>query len=79
MPVPERVIIGIEGSRLYGGQEIFGEIIGLGTPGDYKPCIGKLPSGELLLVAFTTNQLQGPVRRCREEILLFRSGDDGRS
>ena len=28
------------------------ERIAIGSPGDYKPCIPRLPSGELLIVAF---------------------------
>ena len=75
----QEVAIPIESPRHFMGQEIPGEITSLGAPGDYKPCIAKLPSGELVLVAFSALQLQGPVKQHREEILLFRSGDGGRS
>ena len=47
----------------------------IGKPGDYKPCVARLPSGELLLVAFHQNQLGGG--KVREETILFRSADGG--
>ena len=77
--MPEEVRIEIESPRLFEGKPMTGEVTPLGTPGDYKPCVAKLPSGELVLVAFSAVQLQGPARKYREEILLFRSGDGGRS
>jgi len=56
----------------------------VGSPGDYKPCVARLPDGELLLVAFRQNQLDGTRRvggqevpLIREDILLFRSRDGG--
>jgi hypothetical protein len=75
----QRVAIPIESPRRFEGKEVLGEITSLGAPGDYKPCVAKLPSGELVLVAFSALQLQGPLKQHREEILLFRSGDGGRS
>ena len=77
--MPEEVRLEIESPRLFEGTTMTGEITSLGTPGDYKPCVAKLRSGELVLVAFSAAQLQGPERKYREEVLLFRSGDGGRS
>ena len=56
----------------------------LGAPGDYKPCIARLPDGELITVAFRQHPLDRTRRigdreipLIREDILLFRSQDDG--
>ena len=49
----QEVVIPIERPGRLKGREIPGEVISLGAPGDYKPCIAKLPSGELVLVAFS--------------------------
>jgi hypothetical protein len=46
------------------------ERIALGRKGDYKPCIARLPSGELLVVAFHGHKLDGG--KYREDMLLFR-------
>ncbi len=48
---------------------------GVGTPHDYKPCIAKLPSGELLIVAFRGHGLADG--KIREDESLFRSLDEG--
>jgi len=53
------------------------ERISLGVPDDYKPCLGRLPDGELLLVTFHPLELGGG--RIMEQNLLFRSGDGGRT
>jgi len=53
------------------------ERVALGEPDDYKPCIAKLPSGELLLSAFHQHRLDGG--KIREQNLLFRSRDGGRT
>ena len=52
--------------------------IALGTKGDYKPCIAKLPNGELLIVAFDAShkKIEGGFR---EDMLLWRSRDGGRT
>ena len=71
----ETVEIGIESPRALAGQRITGERVPVGVPGDYKPCIARLPDGRLLLVAFAPYQLEKG--RKREEILLFRSEDGG--
>ena len=57
--------------------EIRCERISLGEKGDYKPCIARLPSGELLVVAFHGYNLEGG--KYREDMILFRSGDGGKT
>jgi len=52
--------------------------IPLGKKGDYKPCIAKLPNGELLIVAFDASHVKiGD--GFREDMLLWRSMDQGRT
>ena len=53
------------------------ERIPLGVPDDYKPCVARLPSGELLVVCFHQHQLPGG--KIREDMLLFRSTDGGKT
>ena len=53
------------------------ERISLGEQGDYKPCIVGLSSGELLVVAFHGYQVEGG--KLREDMILFRSGDGGKT
>ncbi len=53
------------------------ERIPIGEPDDYKPCIARLPSGELLLTAFHQYQKDGG--KVMEQNLLFRSHDGGKS
>ena len=48
--------------------------IPIGIPGDYKPCIAKLPNGNLLLVAFHA-PTEGGVPK--EYSFLYRSSDGG--
>jgi len=69
------------------------ERVSLGATGDYKPCVAKLPGGDLLLSAYrTAPALHGwegavyhdwnessPQRRYLETTLLFKSGDGGKS
>jgi len=54
------------------------ERVPLGVEGDYKPNIACMPDGELLLTAFHTNSDKVDFG-FREDILLFRSHDGGRS
>jgi len=54
---------------------LLAERIPLGIPGDYKPCIAKLPSEELLLVMFYPHHLEDG--RYQEDIILYRSDDGG--
>ena len=49
----------------------------LGVVGDYKPCIVRLPSDELLVVAFHGHKLKSG--EYREDMLLFRSTDGGKT
>ncbi|MBI2190563.1 MAG: exo-alpha-sialidase [Planctomycetes bacterium] len=53
------------------------ERLPLGKQGDYKPCIARLPSGELLVVAF--DSLKKVHGRLQEDMLLWRSTDGGRA
>jgi hypothetical protein len=53
------------------------ERIALGAPDDYKPCVARLPRGELLLTAFHQHQLDAG--KIMEQNLLFRSSDGGRT
>ena len=61
------------------------EHIPIGIAGDYKPCIARLPDGELLLVFFRMHTVPGPHpfwgdkadEYYHEKICLCRSGDDG--
>ncbi len=56
------------------------ERIPVGEPDDYKPCIARLGSGELRLIAFHQYALKGDPRGpVREDMILFRSTDDGRT
>ena len=55
------------------------ERVALGRPGDYKPCVARLPADELLLVAFRMGGDCPDPDRVREDILLFRSHDAARS
>ena len=62
--------------RTIGKTQLVGERIPIGIPEDYKPCIARLPGGELLLVAFHAPR-QGGVPE--EYAFLYRSGDGGRT
>ena len=59
------------------------ERIPLGAPGDYKPMAVQRPDGELLLTAFRGHELEKKMPSGRaymhEDVLFFRSADDGRS
>src|SRR5262249_17546355 len=48
-----------------------------GVPDDYKPCVVRLASGELLAVAFHQHRLEG--KQIREDMFLFRSKDAGQT
>ncbi|GDY10072.1 hypothetical protein LBMAG52_35580 [Planctomycetia bacterium] len=58
-------------------DKLIAERIPLGEADDYKPCIAKLPSGELLLTAFHQHKRDG--NKVMEQTLLFRSPDGGRT
>ena len=51
--------------------------IQLGKKADYKPCIAKLPNGELLVVAFDASHVKINGNKFREDMLLWRSKDGG--
>jgi len=63
-------------SRLQAGS-ISCERVSLGESDDYKPCVAKLPNGELLLTAFHQHKRDG--NKVLEQTLLFRSQDGGRT
>ena len=58
-------------------DKLIAERIPLGEPDDYKPCIARLPSGELLLTAFHQHKRDG--NKVMEQTLLFRSKDGGKA
>ncbi len=58
-------------------DKLVAERVPLGEPDDYKPCIARLPSGELLLTAFHQHKRDG--NKVMEQTLLFRSPDGGRT
>ena len=62
--------------KAIGKTQLVSERIPIGIPEDYKPCIARLPDGELLLVAFHAPR-QGGVPE--EYAFLYRSGDGGRN
>lgn len=49
----------------------------IGVPDDYKPCIVRLSTGELLVVAFHQHKVDE--KKVREVMLFFRSKDEGRT
>jgi len=51
--------------------------IPVGKPGDYKPCIAQLPTGELILVMFEPRHLEGG--EYQEDIIIYRSTDGGQT
>lgn len=53
------------------------ERIPLAEADDYKPCIARLPDGELLLTAFHQHKREG--NKVMEQTLLFRSRDGGKN
>ena len=73
----EKTIIPIEAANQLTVDAIPGERVPLGSPGDYKPCVARLPDGTLLLVCFFGGGLEEGL--AREEILLYRSTDDGQT
>ena len=76
--------IQIQNPKQLGVETIPAQRIALGVPDDYKPCIARLPNGELLLVAFHQHKMGGALEvgdeewsLVREDIILFRSRDGG--
>lgn len=58
-------------------ERLAAERVPVGVPGDYKPCVARLPDGELLLTAF--HQHQRDSNKVMEQTLLFRSSDGGKT
>jgi len=69
----EKEVIEIK-NRQKMNEPLYCERIPIGEEQDYKPCIAKLPNGELLLVGFQT---EGGVSK--EYIFLYRSKDGGKT
>jgi hypothetical protein len=59
------------------GDRVACQRVALGEPGDYKPCVARLPGGELLLTAFHQHARDGG--KVMEQTLLFRSADGGQT
>ncbi len=59
------------------GDPIPAERVALGEDDDYKPNLGLMPDGELLLTAF--HQHKKPGNKVLEQTLLFRSRDSGKT
>jgi len=68
--------VAIQNPRLLPPDAIPSERIALGEPDDYKPCIARMPDGELLLTAFHQHKREG--NKVMEQTQLFRSQDGGR-
>jgi hypothetical protein len=79
--VPARVArqddIQVMGRTTLPDERIACQRIAIGEPDDYKPCIARLPDGELLISAFHQYKKEGD--KVFEQDLLFRSGDGGRT
>ena len=76
--------IQIQNPKQLGVETIPAQRITLGVPNDYKPCIARLPNGELLVTAFHQHKMGGALKAgdeewplLREDIILFRSQDGG--
>jgi len=72
-----RDLVAIENPRLLAPGRIACHRIPLGEPGDYKPCVARMPDGELLLTAFHQHKREG--NKVMEQMLLFRSKDGGKT
>jgi hypothetical protein len=69
--------IKVVGATTLTGDPIPAERVALGEDDDYKPSLGLMPDGELLLTAF--HQHQKPDKKVLEQSLLFRSRDGGKT
>lgn len=74
-PTPEP--ISIEAPKRLPDDALPAERSPFGKENDYKPCVVRLKSGQLLVVAFHQHPQEG--KKIREDMLLFRSNDDGRT
>ena len=68
-PPPD--LVAIQNPRLLAPGEIRCQRVAIGEPGDYKPCIARMPDGELLLTAFHQDKRED--NKVQEQMLLFRS------
>ena len=69
--------IAIANPKALSADKLAGERIALDSNDHYKPCIARLPSGELLLTAFHPEERED--KKVLEQTLLFRSSDGGRT
>ena len=69
--------IRVAGVTTLTGDPIPAERVALGEDDDYKPSLGLMPDGELLLTAF--HQHKKPGNKVLEQTLLFRSRDGGKT
>ncbi|MFN0055772.1 MAG: sialidase family protein [Planctomycetales bacterium] len=74
-PRPDR--IQVRQPKMLRGASIAAQRIPIGVDDDYKPSLVRMPGGELLVVAFHQHKVEGD--KVREQMLLFRSGDEGRT
>lgn len=74
---PRKSTIDVQNRKLLAADSFPCERIALGEADDYKPCIARLPDGELLLTCFHQHKRDG--NRVLEQTLLFRSTDGGRT
>ena len=70
-----RTSIRVKNPKTLRADTISCERIPIGEPDDDKPCVAKLPGGELLLTMFHQHKQVGG--KILEQNLLFRSTDDG--
>jgi len=78
--------IEIVNPKSLGVSQISAQRIAIGISGDYKPCIAKLPDGELLVVFFNMNSQKdqyaawnSKVQLTCEDIFMCRSSDGGKT
>ena len=72
----EKDVVQITNPKSLGVDHLPVERIRVGIPEDYKPCLAKLPNGELLLTGFYASKQGGvPAEYC----FLYRSSDGGRT
>jgi hypothetical protein len=69
--------IAVEARKSLPFDSLPSERIAIGEADDYKPCLARLPDGELLLSCFHQHQREG--NKILERALLFRSNDGGRT
>lgn len=73
----KRDFIEVRGANVIPTDKIACERIPLGEVDDYKPSLALLPSGELLLIMFNGERLDGG--KVRETTVIYRSADGGKT